>query len=157
MGTPNFIIQPLQKIQNFAARLVLLAPHHHHSAPLLENCTGFPLQNVLSINSLVCFSAINGSGPAYLSELLHVYTPSRRLRSSSDTRMLKTQQYKRKTHGFRIFSCYRRLIWKIPLPLHCSTLSSFKGKLKTSLFSQYFRPILTSRQLISIPSFCYSV
>ena len=33
----------------------------------------------------MCFSAINGSGPVYLSELLHVYTPSRTLRSSSDT------------------------------------------------------------------------
>ena len=33
----------------------------------------------------MCFNAINGSGPAYLSELLHVYTPSRTLRSSSDT------------------------------------------------------------------------
>ena len=41
----------------------------------------------------MCFSAINGSGPAYLSELLHVYTPSRTLRSSSDTRMLEIQQY----------------------------------------------------------------
>ena len=29
--------------------------------------------------------------PAYLSELLHVYTPSRTLRSSSDTSMLKIQ------------------------------------------------------------------
>ena len=36
MGTPNSVIQPLQKIQNFAARLVLLAPRHHHSTPLLE-------------------------------------------------------------------------------------------------------------------------
>ena len=34
MGTPNSVIQPLQKIQNFAARLVLLAPRHHHSTPL---------------------------------------------------------------------------------------------------------------------------
>ena len=48
------------------------------------------------------FSAINGSGPAYLSELLHVFTPSRTLRSSSDTRMLEIQQYKRKTHGFAL-------------------------------------------------------
>ena len=32
MGTPNSVIQPLQKIQSFAARLVLLAPHHHHSS-----------------------------------------------------------------------------------------------------------------------------
>ena len=35
MGTPNSVIQPLQKIQNFAARLVLLVPSHHHSTPLL--------------------------------------------------------------------------------------------------------------------------
>ena len=75
----------------------------------------------------MCFSAISGSGPAYLSELLHVYTPSRTLRSSSDTRMLEIQKYKRKTHGFRTFS-------------HCSSLSSFKAKLKTFLFSQYFHP-----------------
>ena len=47
----------------------------------------------------MCFSAINGSDPVYLSELLHVYTPSRTLRSSSDTRMLEIQQYKRKTHA----------------------------------------------------------
>ena len=32
MGTPNSVIQPLQKNQNFAARLVLLAPRHHHSS-----------------------------------------------------------------------------------------------------------------------------
>ena len=36
MGTPDSVIQPLQKIQNFAARLVLLSPRHHHSTPLLE-------------------------------------------------------------------------------------------------------------------------
>ena len=36
MGTPNSVLQPLQKIQNFAARLVLLAPRHHHATPLLE-------------------------------------------------------------------------------------------------------------------------
>ena len=59
----------------------------------------------------MCSSAINGSGPAYLSELLHVYTPSRTLRSSSDTRMLEIQQYKRKTHGFRTFSCFGPYIW----------------------------------------------
>ena len=31
MGTPNSVVQPLQKIQNFAARLIVLAPHHHHN------------------------------------------------------------------------------------------------------------------------------
>ena len=88
----------------------------------------------------MCFNAINGSGPAYLSELLHVYTLSCTLRSSSDTCMLKIQQYKCKTHGFCTFSCFGPHIWNsLPQDLrHCSTLSSFKAKLKTFLFSQYF-------------------
>ena len=60
----------------------------------------------------MCFSVINGSGPAYLSELLHVYTLSRTLCSFSDTCMLKIQQYKCKTHGFRTVSCFGPHIWK---------------------------------------------
>ena len=43
MGTPNSVIQPLQKILNFAARLVLLAPRHHHSTPLLEKLHWLPI------------------------------------------------------------------------------------------------------------------
>ena len=53
---------------------------------------------------------LNGSGPACLSELLHVYTPSCTLRSS-DTHMLKIQQYKRKSHGFCAFSCFGLHVW----------------------------------------------
>ena len=100
MATSNSVIQSLQKIQNFAARLVLLAPRHHHSTPLLEKQHSLPISERVKYNvAWMCFSAINGSGPAYLSEPLHVYTPSRTPRSSSDTRMLKIQQYKRKTRG----------------------------------------------------------
>ena len=90
MGTPNSVIQPLQKIQNFAARLVLLAPHHHHSTPLLEKLHWLPISERIKYKvACMCFSAINGSGAAYLSELLRVYTPSRTLRSSSDICMLE--------------------------------------------------------------------
>ena len=48
------------------------------------------------------------------------------------------------THGFRTFSCFGPHIWNsLPQDLrHCSTLSSFKAKLKTFLFSQYFHPNL---------------
>ena len=143
MGTPNSVIQPLQKIQNFAARLVLLAPRHHHSTPLLEKLHWLPISEHTKYK-VTCkyFSAISGSGPAYLSELLHVYTPSHTLHSSSDTHMLEIQQYKCKTHGFHTFSCFGPHIWNsLPQDLrHCSTLSSFKAKLKTFLFSQYFHP-----------------
>ena len=62
-----------------------------------------------------CFHAVNGSGPAYLSELLPVYSPSRSLRSSSDSLMLILQQYKFNTRGFRTFSYFGPLVWN-PLP-----------------------------------------
>ena len=58
MGTHNSAVQPLQKIQNFAARLVLLAPRHHHSTPLLEKLHWLPIYNVLNIKLLVCESVL---------------------------------------------------------------------------------------------------
>ena len=69
---------------------------------------------------------------------MNMYT----LYSSSDTRMLKLQQYKRKTYSFRTVACFGAFIWNsFPQDLrHCSTLSFFKAKLKTFLFSQYFHP-----------------
>ena len=73
MGTPNSLIQPLQKTQNFAARLILLAPCHHHSTPLLEKLHWHPISEYIKYKlTCMCFSAINGSSPAYLTELLHV-------------------------------------------------------------------------------------
>ena len=110
-------------------------------------------------NHCVCFSAINGSGPAYLSKLLHVCTLSWTLCCSSDTRKLEIQQYKHKTHGFHTFSCFAPHIWNLLSQdlRHCSTLSSFKAKLKTFLFSQYFCPnSLSVSVYILLPSFCYS-
>ena len=160
----NFVIQPLQKIQNFAGRLVPFAPRHHHSTPLLEKLHWLPIPESIKYKvACMCFTAINGSGPVYLPELLHVYTPSRTLRSSSDTRMLKIQLYKRKTHGFRTFSCFGPHIkfWNsLPQDLrHCSTLSSFKAKLKTFLFSQYFFLIPTniSIQFLLLSFMCVCV
>ena len=141
MGTPNSVIKPLQQVKNFAAGLILLAPHHHHSTPLLKKLHWLPISGLIKYEVVcMCFSAINGSGPAYPSELLHVYTLSCTLCSSSDTCMLKIQQYKRKTHGFRTFSCFATHIWNSLQQdfRHCSTLSFFKAKLKSFLFSQYF-------------------
>ena len=143
IGIPNTVIQHLQKIQNFAARPVLLALHHNHSTPLVEKLHWLPISERIKYKvTCMCFSAINDSGPAYLTELPHVYTQSCALCFSSDTCMLKIQQYKHKTHGFHSFSCFGPHIWNsLPQILrHCSNLSSFKAKLKAFLFSQYFHP-----------------
>ena len=132
------------KIQTFVARLVLLAPRHHTSTRVLEKLHWLPIPERIKYKvACVCFSAINVSGPVYLSELLHVYTPSRTLRSSV-TDMLKDPQHIHinKIHGFRAISCFGPHIWNSPPKelRHCSTLSSFKAKLKTFLLSQYLCP-----------------
>ena len=117
--------------------------HPVTTTSLLEKPHWLPISERIKYKvTCMYFSAIYGSDPAYLSELLHVYTPSLILSSSSDTCTLKIQQYKRKIHGFCTFSCFGPLIWNsFPQELrHCSTLSSFKAKLKTFPFSQYFHP-----------------
>ena len=61
MGTPYSVIRPLQKIQNFAARLVLLAPHHQLSTPLPEKLHWLLISehiNLLSLKSPVCVSEL---------------------------------------------------------------------------------------------------
>ena len=100
MGTPNSVIQPMQKVQNTAARLILRAPRHQNCTPLLQQLHWFPISERIKYKTAcMCYNAITGSAPSYLSELLHLYSPSRPLRSSSDTRMLKIQRFNRKTHG----------------------------------------------------------
>ena len=59
------------------------------------------------------YNAIAGSAPSYLSDLLHLYSPSRSLRSSSDTctPVLKLQRFKHRTHDFLTFSDFGPHVW----------------------------------------------
>ena len=124
-----------------SARLILMALRHHHSTPLPIKLHWLPISERVKYKVVcMCFHAINGSCPTYLSELLHIYTPSRTLRSSPDSRILKIQQYKRKTRGLRTFTYFGPYVWNsLPQDIRqCSTLTSFTTNLKTFLFSQYF-------------------
>ena len=140
MGAPSSVIQPLQKVFFFffnAARFILMAPPHHHSTHLLKKLHWLPFSEHIKYKvAYMWFHAKNGSGPTYLSELLHIYNPSGTLRSSSDSRMLKIPQYKRETQCFRTFTFFGPYVWNsLPQGIRqCSTLPSFKTKLKTFLF-----------------------
>ena len=73
--------------------------------PLLQQLHWLPISERIKYKTAcMCYNAITGSAPSYISELLHLYSPSRSLRSSSDTCMLKIQRFNRKTQGFRTFS-----------------------------------------------------
>ena len=132
----------MQKVQNTAARLILRTPRHQNCTPLLQQLHWLPVSERIKYKTAcMCYNAITRSAPSYLSEVLHLYSSSRSLCSSSDTRMHKVQRFNRKTHGFRAFSHFGPHIWNNLLRdiRHPPTLSSFKSQLKTFLFSEYFR------------------
>ena len=109
--------------------------------PLLQQLHWLPISERIKYKTAcMCYNAITSSALSYLSELLHLYSPSRSLRSSSDARMLKFQRFNRKTHGFRTFSHFGPHIWNnLPQDIrHSATHSSFKSQFKTFLFSEYF-------------------
>ena len=127
-----------QRFQNCAARLVVRAPAHVHITPILRQLHWLSVRARISCKTAcLCFNTITSSTPAYISDLLHLYSLSRSLRSSADTRLLKISLYKCKTKGDRAFSYFGPTVWN-SLPLHirnATTIDTFKSALKTYLFN----------------------
>ena len=104
------------------------------------------------MKSFACvFNAINGSGPAYLSELLHVYTHLVHY-SSSDARMLKIQQYERILVAFAPF-----LALDPTFGIHYHKTDTAQPR---HLLNPNWKPSSSHTSFdptrISVPSFCYS-
>ena len=156
-GLPKHLIHRLQRIQNDAARLVCKSSKFEHVSPLLHSLHWLPISDRIGYKiSSLTHSAICGTGPEHLPELVQIYTPSRPLRSSSDTRLLCIPSVRTKTYGQRSLSYQAPTTWNnLPAPLrHTESVTSFKTSLKTHLFSHR----LSSYCLFfSILTFIYNV
>ena len=73
--------------------------------------------------SSLCHCSLCEGGPRYLSELLHKYTPSRQLRSSSDSFTLRDLTTNRKNVGERSFSFTGPTVWN-SLPFDIRSVTS---------------------------------
>ena len=104
----------------------------HHSS---RTFTGYLSIGESYTRLLHCHSSLSGSGPQYLCDLTHAYTPARSLRSSSDTRILSTPNVKLKSHGQRSFAYHGPTTWIfLPLALiHQQESDCFKRALKAHL------------------------
>ena len=93
----------------------------------------------------MCYNSIIASNPQYLADLLQIYTPSRTLRSTADTRKRKISLFQKKFSGHRSFSYQGPVTWNnLPFSIrHTQTYSSFKSQLKPHLFSQTFQKKLS--------------
>ena len=61
--------------------------------------------------STLCHSFLSDKAAVYQSDLLRVYSPSRQLRSSSDSRTPRIPHIKTKTFGHRLFSHAAPSVW----------------------------------------------
>ena len=61
-----------------------------HISPILRSLHCLPVKSRIHYNILpLTFKSLNNQAPSYLFDLIHLYIPSRQLRSSADTRPLR--------------------------------------------------------------------
>ena len=113
VGLPQYLIKKLQGVQNAAPRSILQTPRSEHISPL-QNLHWLPVnKRILHKVAALCHTLLCGSGPQYLSDLTHVYTPARSLCLSSGTRILSTPNVKLKFYGQRSFAYHGPTAWDL--------------------------------------------
>ncbi|KAL0147478.1 hypothetical protein M9458_050590 [Cirrhinus mrigala] len=140
-GCPASSINKLQIVQNAAARVLTRSRKYDHITPILKSLHWLPIRFRISYKiALLTYKALNGLAPAYLTSLLPRYNPSRSLRSQN-SRLLVVPRIAKSTKGGRAFSHLAPKLWNsLPDNVRGSdTLSRFKSRLKTHLFSQAFK------------------
>ncbi len=139
-GCPASSINKLQVVQNAAARVLTRSRKYDHITPILQSLHWLPIKYRISYKILLLtYKALNGLAPAYLTSLLSRYNPSRSLRSQNSGHLV-VPRIAKSTKGGRAFSYLAPKLWNsLPDNVRGSdTLSLFKSRLKTHLFSQAF-------------------
>ncbi len=87
-GLPSSTIEPLQMIQNVAARLVFNEPKKAHVTPLFVSLHWLPVAARIKFKTLMlAYRTTSGSAPSYFHSILRIYIPSRSLRSAGERRL----------------------------------------------------------------------
>ena len=126
----------LQRLQNWAARIIFIVDRRHESSPLLKCLHWLPVKQRITYKLLLyVYKALNGLAPMYISNCLKLYVPKRNLRSSSNCLCLDYPITRNKA-GDRSFTVYASKLWNnLPMTLrNCTSVSAFKKALTTHLF-----------------------
>ncbi len=140
-GIPSTQITRLQYIQNTAARIISGTSKYDHITPVMHSLHWLPVEQRIKFKTLIfIFKALHNMAPIYLQELIIPYAPSRTLRSLSDENLLKVPHTRSTLVKSRAFSVAGPQLWNdLPCDIRSSSsLTVFKSKLKTYLFSQYY-------------------
>ena len=143
-GSTHDVTSHLQRIQNYAARVILRLQKSSSITIHLKSLHWLPVK-VRSTYKIacLCYHCHSSTAPSYVTGMLHrkpLHT--RNTRSSSYTMPLLNRPAQSKaTLGDRSFSFASSSVWNsIPNDVRCaSSLSSFKSCLKTYLFCSVYK------------------
>ena len=136
----KYQIEKLQKLQNFAAKVVSKKSLYDHVTPILIDLHWLPISFRVDFKiAVLAFKCIHNLAPSYLSDLVEIYSPNRSLRSSSLC-LLKPIKTKFRKLGDKSFSFTAPKVWNVlPVSLRQEeSLSVFKSKLKTYYFKKAY-------------------
>ena len=134
----------LQRIQNYAARVILRLPMSSRITIHLKSLHCFPVK-VRSTYKIacLCYHCHSSTAPSYVTDMLHKNPlHTRNTRSSSYTMpLLNRPAHSKATLGDRLFYFASSSVGNsIPNDVRCApSLSSFKSSLKTYLFHSVYK------------------
>ena len=152
-GAPICVVSKLQRLQNNVARIVTRSDRRADAGPLLRQLHWLHVNYRVNFKiALLTYKTRTTTTPSYLSTLLSAKRDTgHHLRSSASTQLLNIPSV-RTDFAARAFRVAAPSIWNsLPLTVLSSpSLSVFKSRLKTFLFSQAFDwPDLTGSASVS--------
>ena len=143
-GSTHDVISHLQRIQNYAARVILRLPRSSSITTHLKSLHWLPVK-VRSTYKIacLCYHCLSSTASSYVGDMLHRKpldthnTPS----SSYTLPLLNRPAHSRATLGDCSFSVASSSVWNsIPNDVRCvPSLSSFKSCFKTYLFRSVYK------------------
>ncbi len=110
-GCPASSLNKLQIVQNAAARVLTRSRKYDHITPILQSLHWLPIKFRISYKILLlAYKALNDLAPAYLTNLLSCYNPTRSLRSHNSG-LLVVPRIAKSTKGGRTFSYLAPKLW----------------------------------------------
>ena len=134
-AAPKYLLLKLQRVQNVAARLVLLKQRHDSISACFTTLHWLNIEQRSAYKILmIAFKCFHNSAPVLLSNLL-----SPCLHSSRNSNYSFNLTFHNSKHGRRSFSYCAPRLWNcLPLLIRSApNLPLFKSRLKTYIFTSY--------------------
>ena len=148
-GLPKKSISKMQRVQNWAAKVVLYRDKYSSSTEALIQLHWLPVKERIDFKILcIIFKCLNRMAPSYLSSKIKVKQFPKNTRASAIGLTLEVPYVRKSTFAARAFSVYGPKLWNSlePKLQKMTSIDSFKRCLKTELFKRAFKSNLTNKR-----------